>query len=167
MDEVYEILIRKNIRNVATINENIEDLDSGNPQIQDVINGISELNRYGIVVLHIETGQSKEGITKIKNINDFGLYKDGIMIKDPTIYNDLPEDKIVPFKSDSWILGEFIVKQKTGKNIPKRFLKSQNLLNTFINDDEILQKLLVIDHSKRSYVWDIYEQPKDGGCSVQ
>jgi hypothetical protein len=170
-----EILLKKNIRNVVTIinhKGDIEELsNTGNDiNINDVIQGVADLNKNGILVLHIETGHSNhDGNTKLKNINDFGIFKDDKIVKEPVIYTDLPEGEVIPFKSDSWVLGEFIVKHKTGKNIPKRFLKTQNLLNTFIGDDEILKKLLVLNPEKRSYTWEILnneEQSQQNGCTI-
>ena len=94
------------------------------------------------------------------------LYLNGEWLKEPVIDISLPEVNPIPFKSDSWVLGEYIVKQRTGKNIPKRFLKSQKLLDTFSGDDEILRKLLVLNPENRSYTWElIKEQPIT--CTIQ
>lgn len=164
-----EILIRKNFRNVATVidkNGNIEELKDGVPNIQEVIKGVSDLNKNGIVVPFIETGISREGVTKIKNIHSFGLYKNDTWIKETEGDYSLPEVNFIPFKSDSWVLGEYIVKKNTGKGIPKRFLKSQKLLDTFSGDDENLRKLLVLDPDKRSFVWDLVKE-ENNGCTIQ
>lgn len=170
MEIIQEIIIRKNFKHVATIinkNGDIEELSDGPVNLDDVIHGMAELNRNGISLLKIQTGKSNEDVTKIKNIVDMGLYKDGMWIKKPS-YDDttLSENEVIPFKSDSWVLGEYIVKKKTGKCIPKRFLKSQKLLDTFSGDDEILKKLLVIDHSRRMYTWEIYPENNQGGCII-
>ncbi len=170
MNQVHEILLRKNLPHVATIknrNGDLEELsDNGQIVINHVIKGMSELNKNGIVLLDIQVGNSYEGITKIKNIESSGLYLNDTWIIVPQNVDFLPEgDKIIPFKSDTWALGEFLVFQKTGKNIPKRFKKSQKLLDTFIGDDEILKKILVIDPEKREYTWNII--PEDQSCTIQ
>lgn len=168
MDKIQEIIIRKNFRNVATImnrNGDVEELSDGIPDVQNVIQGMADLNRNGIVVVDIQTGISREGVTKIKNIESFGLFVYGEWIKEPNGEFAVPEVNLIPFKSDSWILGEFIVKQKTGKSIPKRFLKSQNLLDKFSGDDEILKKLLVLDPEKRSNTWDLVSENQM--CTIQ
>lgn len=163
MEKIQEIIIRKNFRNVATIIDkygNVEELSDGKPDIQEVIKGVADLNKHGIVLFDIQTGVSREGVTKIRNSHDtFGLYVNDTWEYSPnTTVPSLPEVNFVPFKSDSWILGEFIVKERTGKYIPKRFLKSQKLLDTFSGDDEILKKLLVIDPSQRSYAWELVKE---------
>lgn len=167
MNDIYRVILENNFRNVVTIknrNFDVEKLEPGPVNIKDVINGMSELNKNGLTLLVIHTGNSEEGITKIKNIEDFG-YREKL----PTVPDDLtlPENDIIPYKSDSWILGEFIIKQKTGKKIPKRFLKSQKLLDTFIGEDEILKKLLVIDHEKRFYTWEIFPNEEKNMCTIQ
>ena len=111
---------------------------------------------------------SLEGVTKIADVSHAGLYLNKEWVSEPTTYDDinLPETTIIPFKSDSWALGEFLVRNKTGKGIPKRFLKSQSLLDKFLGDqDPILKRLLVIDPNERSYTWDLVPQ-KSEGCSV-
>jgi hypothetical protein len=125
---------------------------------------MTELNKVGITLLVIETGNSADGITKIRNIEDFG-YKE----KNPTIPHDLsiPEHDIIPFKSDSWVLVEFIIIHKTGKRIPKKFLKSQKLLDTFIGDDDTLKKLLVIDPNNRSFTWELFQNENKNNCNIQ
>ena len=164
-----EILIRKNFRNVATVinkNGDIEELSDGVPNIQEVIKGISDLNKNGIVVPFIETGISREGVTKLKNIHSFGFYKNDTWIKEPEGEYVLPEVNFIPFKSDAWVLGEYIVKKNTGKGIPKRFLKSQKLLDTFSGEDETLRRLLVLDPEKRSFVWELIKE-ENNGCTIQ
>lgn len=170
MEKIQEIIIRKNFRNVATIIDkygNIEELSDGKPNIQEVIKGIADLNKNGIVIYDIQTGISREGVTKIKNSPEtMGFYMNEEWLKMPnTEVPSLPEVNFIPFKSDSWILGEFIVKEKTGKTIPKRFLKTQKLLDTFSSDDEYLKKLLVLDPSQRSYTWDIIKE-EPSGCII-
>lgn len=162
---------------VATLqnkNGEFEELDSEKPlNVRELVQGLAELNRNGIVLLDIRAGVSREGITKIADVSNAGLYKDGEWILEPKNYDEvnLPEVNFVPFKSDSWVLGEFIVQYKTGKEIPKRFLKSQVLLDKFAGeDDEILRKLLVLDPSTRSYTWDVVpphsKNNNDEGCSL-
>lgn len=170
MEKIQEIIIRKNFRNVATIIDkhgNVEELSDGKPDIQEVIKGVADLNKTGIVIYDIQTGISREGVTKIRNSHDtFGLYVNHEWVYTPnTAIPSLPEVNFLPFKSDSWILGEFIVKEKTGKYIPKRFLKSQKLLDTFSGDDEILKKLLVLDPSQRAYSWELVKE-EQSGCII-
>jgi serine/threonine protein kinase len=163
---IEEILLRKNFKHVASIIDrdgNTEQLTPGNPNLDDVIKGVAELNKNGIILLRINTGQSPEGITKICNITDFGLYKNNTVIKQPT-GDDI--ENYIPYKSDSWALGEFIIYQKTGKGIPKRFIKSQKLLDTFTGEDEVLKKLLVLDPEKRAFSWEIFPE-ESNGCSIQ
>lgn len=150
---------------VATLqnkNGEFEELDAEAPlDAKELVQGLAELNRNGIVLLDIRAGVSREGITKIADVSGAGLYSNDEWIVEPSVGDvNLPEASVVPFKSDSWALGEFIL----GKPIPKRFLKSQTLLDKFIyGEDELLKKLLVIDPSARSYAWDVV--PKDeGGC---
>lgn len=161
---------------VATLqnkNGEFEELDYEKPlNLKELVQGLAELNKNGIVLLDIRAGVSREGITKIADVSNAGLYKDGEWILEPKNYDEvnLPEVNLVPFKSDSWVLGEFIVHHKTGKGIPKRFLKSQVLLDKFAageDEDEILRKLLVLDPSTRSYTWEIVPpKEKDEGCSI-
>lgn len=165
-DKVQEILLRKNLPHVATImnkHGDIEELDFDSPlNIIELTQGVAELNKNGIMVPSIKAGVSKEGVTKIANLNSLGT---------ETYDADLPEVNFIPFKSDSWILGDFIVQYKTGKGIPKKFLKSQLLLDKFsdnvlLNDEIDLKKLLVLDPSQRSYTWDLVPKSDGGGCSV-
>lgn len=172
MNPVKEILITRNLPHVAMIknrNGDVEELREGIINIEHVIKGIADMNKNGIILLDIKVGNSYEGITKIYNIDSAGIYKNDTWVVYPKIPEimDLPEgDDIVPFKSDSWILGEFLVIQKTGKKIPKRFKRSQNMLNTFLSDElfnqdiETLKKLLVINPHDRSYTWDLINSSK-------
>lgn len=149
---------------VATLqnkNGEFEELDAEAPlDAKELVQGLAELNRNGIVLLDIRAGVSREGITKIADVSGAGLFVGDKWIVEPSVGDvNLPEESVVPFKSDSWAIGEFIL----GKHIPKRFLKSQTLLDKFIDgEDELLKKLLVLDPSTRSYTWDV--APKDEGC---
>ena len=173
MERIQEILLRKNLPHVATIcnkHGELEPMDmNGSIKIDEVLQGVSELNRNGIILIDIKAGTSREGITKISDISSAGLYINNEWILEPLPFDeiDLPEVNVIPFKSDSWALGEFIVKHKTGKKIPKRFMKSQSLLDKFCGDDDILRRLLVIDPEKREYTWNLAPQHKDtGGCAI-
>jgi hypothetical protein len=120
------------------------------------------LNKSGITLLDISAGVSKEGVTKIADVSNINPKVSPI---------DLPEESIIPFKSDSWALGEFIVRYKTGgKTIPRKFLKSQVLLDKFSGDDELLKKLLVLDPVNRAFTWDVAPPdsivPNPPGCSL-
>lgn len=182
MDAILEILRRNNPPHVIHVrNRNgnlLEELyEDENPNIIHIIQGISELNKNGIVLLDISVGKSAEGITKIKNIESMGLFRNEQWIHDPVYPEDVqfPEGDLIPFKSDSWALGEFIVKHKTGgKSIPKRFLKSQRLLDIFSDsiDSNTLRKLLVLNPENRSYTWDLIPRQQGGGvveegCNIQ
>lgn len=169
------LLKRKNLPHVETIGTGTsEELFDGNVNIRDVILGMSELNRNKICLLEISVGTSNEGITKIKNvIENGGLYNTDTetwVDKQPTLVDFLPEgENFIPFKSDSWALGEFIVRQHTkGKTIPRRFMKSQELLNKFIDtlpDSEILRKILILDPYTREFTWNIVKE--DTSCIIQ
>ncbi len=172
MDAIREILLRNNMPHVVYIKNrhgDLEDLVEGPVNFIDVLKGVAELNKKGLTILDIQVGNSAEGVTKIKSIESMGLFKNDQWIKEPFMNDDLylPEDDVIPFKSDSWALGEFIVKTNTGKGIPKRFLKSQKLLDTFVGQDEILNKLLVLDPVNRSYTWDIVKSENNDGCVIQ
>lgn len=162
-----EVLLKKNHPHVVTIlnkeGTETEPLDFTAPiNVYELAQGLAELNKSGITLLDISAGVSKEGITKIADISNIN----------PTVSPiDLPEETIVPFKSDSWALGEFIVRHKNGgKTIPRKFLKSQVLLDKFSGDDELLKKLLVLDIEKRAYTWDVAPPdatvPNPPGCSL-
>lgn len=173
-EKIQEILLRKNLPHVATImnkHGETEELDFVSPlNLLELAQGVAELNKNGIVVTSIKAGVSKEGITKITDVvSKAGLFLNDEWILEPTQEDDIPEVNIVPFKSDSWILGEFIVRYITGKTIPKKFLKSQTLLNGFsenIYKAVDLQKLLVIDPLQRSNTWEVVPSRSDGGCSL-
>ena len=168
MDIIHEILLRKNPPHVATIKNRtgeLETLFDGPINIEHILQGMAELNKNGIVLLDIKIGNNTEGITKIKNIESAGVFKNDKWLKEPFYEIEFPETDIIPFKSDSWALGEFIIRTKTGKTIPKRFLKSQNLLNKFIGDDETLKHLLVLDPVQRSYTWDLVKS--NDNCIIQ
>jgi hypothetical protein len=176
MERIQEILLRKNLPHVATLmnkNGDLEPMDTtGSLNIDELIHGMAELNKNGIVLIDIRAGVSREGVTKISDISSAGLYINKEWVLEPRPFDDidLPEVNVIPFKSDSWALGEFIVKYKTGKPIPKRFMKSQSLLNKFCggDDDEILRKLLVLDPEQREFTWNLVPLKKDegGGCSI-
>jgi hypothetical protein len=175
MERIQEILLRKNLPHVATLlnkNGELEHVDvNGALNIEEVTKGMAELNKNGIVLIDIKAGISREGVTKISDISSAGLYVNKEWVLEPQPYDeiDFPEVNVIPFKSDSWALGEFIVKHKTGKSIPKRFMKSQALLNKFCGDDELLRKLLVLDPDQREFTWNLVPESikKDEGvCSV-
>lgn len=173
MERIHEILLRRNFKHVATLQNkdgDFERLDEEAPlDSYELTQGLAELNRNGIVLLDIRAGVSLEGVTKISDVSNAGLYIDGKWILEPKMYEDthLPETTIIPFKSDSWALGEFLIRNKTGKGIPKRFLKSQSLLDKFVgDDDQLLKKLLVLDPDQRSYAWDLVSTDTGGVCSV-
>lgn len=175
------ILLKNNLPHVVTAfgNGKFEELDAnGTINPKHVILGMSELNKNGISLLNISVGTSKEGITKIdQSVIECGsVYtKDESWSRPPYVSIELPEgENIVPFKSDSWVLGEFLVRNvyhPEGKSVPKKFMKSQTLLDKFIDslgsssDAEILKKLLVLDPHKREFTWNIYEDQK--GCTIQ
>lgn len=177
MTDVREILVRKNLPHVITIYDQSheETLDFSHPEqinIQDVIKGVSELNNQGIVLLScgIHPGTSKEGITKLKvDTQKLGLFLNNTWVVSSSLQidddYDLPEHEYIPFKSDSWILGEFIVQHKTGKSIPKKFLKSQTLLDKFCGDDEKLKKLIVLNPDIRARASDLVPESNDSSIS--
>jgi hypothetical protein len=175
MERIYEILLRRNLKHVATIQNKdglLEPLDEeADLNVYELTQGLAELNREGIVLLDIRAGVSLEGVTKIADVSHAGLYLNKEWIVEPKMYEDvnLPEVNVIPFKSDSWVLGEFLIQNKRGKGIPKRFLKSQALLDKFVGEDEdpILKKLLVLDPNERSYAWDLVSADTGGGgCSI-
>jgi hypothetical protein len=166
MDQIYNILLKKNLKHVVTVydkagtTEKVMPPDSRQYSREDVIRGMAELNRNGIVLWDIGIGNSVDGHTKICNIESAGLFLNDAWIKQPSqSADDLPDS--IPFKTDSWVLGKFLY----GKPIPKRFLRSQNLLNRLIAEDPILTKLLQLDPDNRSYTWDITNNDV-GGCSI-
>jgi hypothetical protein len=166
-----DILMRKNLRHVITVYDRsgtTEKMETDVPlDTLSIIKGVAELNRNGFVVWAIQAGVSvNDRHTKITNIESLGLFKDGRWIREPSGYEDLVDDPPVPFKTDSWVLGEYLVRLRTGKGIPRRFLKSQALLDKFTKDDETLKKLLVLDKDARAYTWDILPQETSEGCVI-
>jgi hypothetical protein len=162
-----DILLKKNHPHVVTIlnkeGTETETLDfTAQINIYELAQGLAELNKSGITLLDISAGVSREGITKVADVSQMN----------PTVSPiDLPEENIIPFKSDSWALGEFIVRHKTGgKTIPRKFLKSQTLLDKFCGDDDMLKKLLVLDPVNRAFTWDVAPPdstaPNPPGCSL-
>jgi len=160
-----DVLLKKNHAHVVMIlnkeGTETEPLDLTAPiNVYELAQGLAELNKSGITLLDISAGVSKEGVTKIADVSRLN----------PTVSPiDLPEETIVPFKSDSWALAEFIVRYKTGgKTIPRKFLRSQSLLDKFSGDDELLKKLLVLDPEKRAYTWEVAPPdttvPNPPGC---
>lgn len=174
-EKIQEILLRKNLPHVATIMNkygDVEELDYTSPlNLLELAQGVAELNRNGIVLTSIKAGVSREGITKIIPQNTGLFLNNELVTPEPSLNDDdpdLPEVNFIPLKSDSWILGEFIVRYLTGKTIPKKFTKSQSLLDTF--SDNLykavdLTKLLVLDPNQRSYTWDVVPK-SEGGCSM-
>lgn len=177
-EKIQEILLRKNLPHVATIMNkygDTEELDFDSPlNLVELAQGVAELNKNGIVLTNIKAGLSREGITKIVvDPTTSGLFLNNEWVTPEPLLTeddpDLPEVNFVPFKSDSWILGEFIVKYITGKTIPKKFLKSQTLLYTFSDNTYKavdLTKLLILDPNQRSYVWDVVPKSDGNGCSI-
>jgi hypothetical protein len=162
-----EVLLKKNHPHVVTIinkeGTDTEQLDFTLPiNVYELAQGLAELNKSGITLLDISAGVSKEGVTKIADVSNINPKVSPI---------DLPEESIIPFKSDSWALGEFIVRYKTGgKTIPRKFIKSQVLLDKFSRDDELLTKLIVLDPVNRAFTWDVAPPdaivPNPPGCSL-
>ena len=170
-----EILLKKNLPHVVTIlnkNGETESLNFDSPlNLVELAKGVAELNKNGIVLTNIKAGVSKEGTTKVADVSKAGLFINDKWIIEPSSIDeeDIPEVSIIPFKSDSWILGEFIVQYITKRSIPKKFLKSQTLLDKF--SDNVfttfdLKKLLVLDPEKRSYTWEVVNIEGDGNCSI-
>lgn len=169
-----------NMPHVATLQNRTGEfepfVEEGDLNLDEVIRGVAELNSNGIILLNIRAGVSAiDGKTKISSVDGAGLYRDGEWIVEPqqTDDGDLPEENIVPFKSDSWVLGEYIVRHTTGgKTIPRRFTKSQTLLDRFCAGnpyEETLKKLLVIDPENRKYTWEISpptQVTENPGCSL-
>jgi hypothetical protein len=169
-----DVLLRRNLPHVVTVygNNSTEELFTGPVNPRDVILGIAELNKNKVCLLDISVGNSREGTTKI----DSSVLENGSMEGTrPKPVDFLPEgDEYVLYKSDSWALGEFLVRNvyhPEGKTIPKRFMKSQKLLDTFIDSiggegNEILKKLLRIKPDEREYTWNIIKE-ENSGCTVQ
>jgi hypothetical protein len=163
------VIKERNLPHVLTVIDDsaFEELDYNTNEINiyELGQGLAELNKNGICLLDIKAGVSKDGITKISDISTAVLSPEI-----PEIPEDLtlPEGDYVKFKSDSWALGNYIVKHSTGKEIPKKFLKSQNLLNKFSGENEILSKLLVLDPENRAYSWEVFSvsEHEKSGCSI-
>lgn len=169
-----DVLLRRNLPHVVTIYGNsssVEELFTGPVNPRDVILGMAELNKNKICLLDISVGNSREGVTKI----DSSVLENGsIEGERPKHVDFLPEgEEYILYKSDSWALGEFLVRNvyhPEGKTIPKRFMKSQKLLDTYIDTldiggEDILKKLLKINPNEREYTWNIIKE--DSGCTVQ
>lgn len=173
MSSVRDVLLRRNLPHVVTVygNNSTEELFSGPINPRDVILGMAELNKNKICLLDISVGNSREGTTKI----DSSVLENGTLEGTPPKHVDfLPEgEEYILYKSDSWALGEFLVRNvyhPEGKTIPKRFMKSQKLLDTFIDTldeggEDTLKKLLRINPEDREYTWNIIKE--DSGCSIQ
>lgn len=177
MERIHEILIRKNLPHVATLQNSKGEFEplfeDGQLNYTELLQGMAELNKNGIVLFDIRAGVSREGITKIADLSNAGLFLNNEWLLKPITENDddyVPD--LIPFKTDSWFLGEFIVEQITGKKIPKRFLKSQTLLEKFVDSiieaPPFLNKLLVLDPEKREYTWNLAppSQKSEGGCNI-
>lgn len=151
---------------VKNRNGDLEEVDHESPINKlDVLRGMAELNKQGIILLDIRAGVSKEGTTKISSVDSAGLYENNKWIIEPFVPDtlSLPEGEVVPFKSDSWALGEYLL----GKRIPRRFMKSQKLLDTFCaNEDELVKSLLVLNPEKRPYTWDLAPSSSSSECSL-
>lgn len=167
-----QILLKKNFKHVVTVHDSKGTTEEINPNAhidpQSIINGMADLNSHGVILWNIKAGVSTlDGNTKITNIDSFGLLnKDGSWAHEPSGYDDLIDDPPVPFKTDAWVLGEYLVRLKTGKGIPRRFLKSQTLLDKFTKDDEILRKLLILDKENRYNVCDIVPVKQSNDCII-
>jgi len=167
-----QILLKRNFKHVVTVHDSkgtTEEVQTDAPiDPQSIINGLADLNSHGVIVWNIKAGVSTlDGNTKITNIDSFGLInKDGTWAHEPSGYDDLIDDPPVPFKTDAWVLGEYLVRLKTGKGIPRRFLKSQALLDKFTKDDEILRKLLILDKEKRYNIWDVVPSNPSNDCII-
>jgi len=160
---MFATLIRKNFPNVVIINDtkgNHEELEevTGAPNPEEIITGLRDLHSAGITVCDIKIGKGREGQIKITNPFCFG-YLDEEPLN--TRYN-LPESSYVKYKSDIWCLGCFFL----GKNIPKRFMKSQELLDQFLkNESEHIKTMLKVNPEERELP-NVETKTKDG-CSVQ
>lgn len=181
--DIEKILLKRNLPHVVVAygNGTFEELyEQGPVYPKHVIRGMAELNQNGISLLNISVGNSKEGVTKIDKsvIENGGVYdkktEQWVSGKIPTLNECLPEgENIIPFKSDTWALGEFLVRtvyHPEGKSIPKRFMKSQILLDKFIDslgsEAEFLKKVLILDPYSREFTWNILKE-ESGGCNIQ
>ena len=174
MERIHEILIRKNLPHVATLQNSKGEFESlfedGQLNYTELLQGMAELNKNGIVLFDIRAGVSNEGITKIADLSNAGLFLNNEWLLKPITENDEHPPDLIPFKTDSWFLGEYIVERITGKKIPKRFLKSQTLLDKFVDSiieaPPFLNKLLVLDPENREYTWNLAPQSANGGCNI-
>jgi serine/threonine protein kinase len=161
---IAQILLKKNFPHVVLVidpsgtTEELEPVGSlSNDDISDIISGLKELHSADINVLDIRIGRGREGQVKITDLSTFSL---GSEIPINTRYN-LPESSYVKAKSDIWCLGCLLF----GKNIPKRFMKSQELLDGFLKDSpEYLKIMLKINPNERDLPYTI---ESNGGCVVQ
>jgi serine/threonine protein kinase len=166
MSNIAEVLIKKNFPHVVTVNDLSGSVESLSPiaelkpeDVEELLEGIKELHSANITVMDIKVGRSAEGQLKISDLSTFGF---GETLPIHTRYNT-PESKYIKFKSDLWCVGCFIF----GKNIPKRFMKSQDLLDDFIKNSkyfEVIKNLLIIDPSQRNL--DFINGFSDGGCII-
>jgi serine/threonine protein kinase len=164
---MLSVLIKKNLPHVVSISDTsgeteiLEPVDSVNlteSDLSDIMHGVHELHEAGFTVMDIKIGRSQEGIVKITDPSTFG-YMDQTPMH--TRYN-VPETQYVKFKSDIWCLGCFLL----GKNIPKRFHKSQELLDKFILDQpEYIKLMLKINPAER--VIPITIETPDEKCLIQ
>jgi serine/threonine protein kinase len=146
---MLSLLIKKNLPHVVCIEnhdgllEKLSPVDSLNDEdVINVIEGLKELHSADITVMDIRVGRSEEGQVKITDLSTFGW---GETPPINTRYNT-PETKYVKFKSDIWCLGCFLY----SKNIPKRFHKSQELLDTFLKDaPDAIKNMLKINPEER------------------
>jgi serine/threonine protein kinase len=161
-EKMCETLIYRNFPHVVTVKNSKGDTEEliENDSVGgdgDVICGMRELHSAGITVCDIRVGRGPEGQVKITDIKCFG-YQDEPPLN--TRYN-LPESSYVKFKSDIWCLGCFLI----GKNIPKRFTKSQELLDGFLKDaPDYIKVMLKVDPSQRELP---FKKSDDGqGCAI-
>lgn len=158
------ILVKKNFKHVVTVKSFDGALEELSPvselsqnDIKGLLLGLKELHSAGITVCDIKVGRSADGQIKLTDLSTFG-YQDSDPIN--TRYN-LPEPKYVKYKSDIWCMGCFIM----GKNIPKRFTKTQELLNLYIKDSsEYLKHLIVLDPNGRNL--DFIKEESHDGCII-
>jgi serine/threonine protein kinase len=161
---IPEILLKKNLPHVVIVvdpsgtTEDLEQIGTlSESDISDVISGLKELHSADIHVLDIKVGRGREGQLKITDLSTFAF---GDEVPIHTRYN-LPESSYVKSKSDIWCLGCFLL----GKNIPKRFMKSQELLDGFLKDSpEYVKIMLKINPNERDLP---YTVDSNGGCVVQ
>jgi len=162
---MLNVLIKKNFPHVVTVENQNGDLEPLSPvsnltddDVIDIIEGLKELHSAEITVMDIKIGRSSEGTVKITDLSTFG-YLDQPPLH--TRYNT-PEVSYIKYKSDIWCLGCFLF----NKNIPKRFYKSQDLLDGFTKDaPEVVRDMLRINPDERKL-----PEGKTyplGGCFIQ